>query len=80
MIELCNIGISVIVVRYLDVKFWILFIQVLTSKSCSEEGLEDATNLLVQLSWANNATRSSILKLLLEGARELGLTVCSHIK
>lgn len=55
-------------------------IQVLTSKSCSEEGLEDATNLLLQLSWANNATRQAVLKLLLEGARVLGLTVCSHIR
>ncbi|XP_048739045.2 E3 ubiquitin-protein ligase HUWE1-like isoform X5 [Ostrea edulis] len=57
-----------------------LAVQVLTSKSCSEEGLEDATNLLLQLSWANNATRQAVLKLLLEGARVLGLTVCSHIR
>ncbi|XP_053377275.1 E3 ubiquitin-protein ligase HUWE1-like isoform X3 [Mercenaria mercenaria] len=55
-------------------------VQVLTSKSCSEEGLEDATNLLLQLSFANTPTRQSVLKLLLAGARELGLTVCSHIR
>jgi hypothetical protein len=55
-------------------------VQVLISKSCSEEGLEDATNLLLQLSFANTATRLSVLKLLLAGARELGLTVCSHIR
>ncbi|XP_070192440.1 E3 ubiquitin-protein ligase HUWE1-like isoform X3 [Littorina saxatilis] len=54
-------------------------VQVLTSKSCSEEGLDDATSLLLQLSWANNATRHSILALLLEGARTLGLTVRQHI-
>ena len=55
-------------------------LQVLTSKACSEEGLEDATNLLLQLSWANNQTREAILQLLLDGARELGLTVCQHIR
>lgn len=55
-------------------------VQVLTSKACSEEGLEDATNLLLQLSQANTATRSSVLSLLLAGARELGLTVCAHIR
>ncbi|XP_061178702.1 E3 ubiquitin-protein ligase HUWE1-like [Saccostrea echinata] len=57
-----------------------LAVQVLTSKSCSEEGLEDATNLLLQLSYANSATRQAVLKLLLEGARVLGMTVCSHIR
>lgn len=56
------------------------FLQVLTSKACSEEGLDDATSLLLQLSWANNATRQTILTLLLEGARTLGLTVRQHIK
>ncbi|KAL8595169.1 hypothetical protein ACOMHN_013842 [Nucella lapillus] len=54
-------------------------VQVLTSKACSEEGLDDATTLLLQLSWANNATRHTILSLLLEGARTLGLTVRQHI-
>ena len=54
--------------------------QVLTSKSCSEEGLEDATNLLLQLSRANSATRDRVLSLLLDGATQLGLTVCSHIR
>ncbi|XP_069142505.1 E3 ubiquitin-protein ligase HUWE1-like isoform X2 [Argopecten irradians] len=57
-----------------------LAVRVLTSKSCSEEGLEDATNLLLRMSWANNATRNAVLRLLLEGAQELGLTVCSHIR
>ncbi|XP_033745348.1 E3 ubiquitin-protein ligase HUWE1-like isoform X3 [Pecten maximus] len=57
-----------------------LAVRVLTSKSCSEEGLEDATNLLLRMSWANNATRNAVLRLLLEGAQELGLTVCNHIR
>ena len=52
----------------------------LISKSCSEEGLEDATDLLLQLSQANNATRNMILSMLLEGARELAATVCSQIR
>lgn len=57
-----------------------LAVEVLTSKSCSEEGLEDATSLLLQLSRANSATRDNILRLLLEGARHLGATVCDHIR
>ncbi|KAK3600176.1 hypothetical protein CHS0354_039470 [Potamilus streckersoni] len=57
-----------------------LAVQVLTSKSCSEEGLEDATNLLLQLSRANNSTRIAVLKLLLDGGWELGMTVCYHIR
>jgi len=52
----------------------------LTSKWCSEEGLEDATNLLLQLSKANNDLQELVLKLLLEGAKELGGTVCDHIR
>ena len=55
-------------------------LQVLTSKSCSEEGLEDATNLLLQLSKANSATRNTVLTLLMGGATELGQTVCHHIR
>ncbi|GFO42891.1 E3 ubiquitin-protein ligase huwe1-like [Plakobranchus ocellatus] len=57
-----------------------LAVEVLTSKSCSEEGLEDATRLLLQLSGANSATRAAVLELLLSGARQLGLAVCSHIQ
>ena len=56
------------------------YCQVLTSKWCSEEGLEDATNLLLQLSKANTELQELVLKLLLVGARELGLTVCEHIR
>ncbi|KAG1657518.1 E3 ubiquitin-protein ligase HUWE1 [Nymphon striatum] len=60
-----------------------LAVEVLTSKSCSEEGLEDATALLVQLSrggGGSNVTRETVLKLLLEGANKLGAVVCSHIR
>jgi E3 ubiquitin-protein ligase HUWE1 len=57
-----------------------LAVEVLTSKSCSEEGLENATNFLLQLSTANDATRDMVLKLLLEAARQLGFTVCDHIR
>ncbi|KAG6803233.1 E3 ubiquitin-protein ligase HUWE1 isoform X1 [Apis mellifera caucasica] len=57
-----------------------LAVQVLTSKSCSEEGLEDATALLLNLSHCPDPTRQLILKLLLEGAMELANVVCEHIK
>ena len=52
----------------------------LTSKSCSEEGLEDSTKLLIRLSNANNATKQNIVKLLLSGAQQIGHTVCDHIE
>ncbi|XP_076227161.1 HECT, UBA and WWE domain containing E3 ubiquitin protein ligase 1 isoform X5 [Nomia melanderi] len=57
-----------------------LAVQVLTSKSCSEEGLEDATALLLNLSHCPDPTRQLILKLLMEGAMELANMVCEHIK
>ncbi|KAK4337307.1 hypothetical protein RND71_043593 [Anisodus tanguticus] len=56
-----------------------LAVDVLTSKSCSEEGLEDATSLLLKLSQSDPVIRGMVLKLLLQGARELGQTVCTHI-
>ncbi|XP_043493606.1 E3 ubiquitin-protein ligase HUWE1 [Polistes fuscatus] len=56
-----------------------LAVQVLTSKSCSEEGLEDATALLLNLSHCPDPTRQLILNLLLEGAMELANMVCEHI-
>lgn len=54
--------------------------QVLTSKSCSEEGLEDSTKLLIRLSNANQPTKQMIIKLLLAGAQQIGHTVCKHIE
>merc|ERR1740123_2616638 len=56
-----------------------LAVEVLTSKACSEEGLEDVTALLLNLSYGGTQTRESILHLLLAGARELGNVVLSHV-
>ena len=58
---------------------WSCDFQVLTSKSCSEEGLEDATALLLHLSHGPPPARDLVLKLLLEGAYTLGETVTAHI-
>lgn len=57
-----------------------LAVDVLTSKSCSEEGLEDVTSLLLRLSRSCPKTRDMVLKLLLDGARTLGFTVCGNIE
>lgn len=46
---------------------------------CSEDGLEDATQFLIQLSRADNSTREIVLSLLLEGVRSLGENVCQQI-
>ena len=54
--------------------------QVLTSMWCSEDGLKDATNLLLQLSKAHTELQELVLKLLLVEARELGMTVGEHIR
>ncbi len=43
-----------------------LAVEVLTSKSCSEEGLEDVTALLLNLSYGPEPTRDTILNLLLQ--------------
>merc|ERR1719187_1256569 len=56
-----------------------LAVEVLTSKACSEEGLEDVTALLLNLSYGGTQTRESILHLLLAGARQLGNVVSSHV-
>lgn len=57
-----------------------LAIEVLTSKTCSEEGLEDATSLLLRLSRGCSRTRQTVVYLLLDGARQLGQVVCQHIR
>lgn len=57
-----------------------LAVDVLTSKSCSEEGLEDVTSLLLRLSRSCPKTRDLVLRLLLDGARTLGFTVCTNIE
>nr|XP_057941106.1 E3 ubiquitin-protein ligase HUWE1 isoform X7 [Doryrhamphus excisus] len=56
-----------------------LSVEVLTSHSCSEEGLEDAANILLQLSRGDASTRDTVLRLLLSGARHLGYTLCKQI-
>ncbi|XP_054925199.1 E3 ubiquitin-protein ligase HUWE1 isoform X3 [Dermacentor andersoni] len=56
-----------------------LAVETLTSKACSEEGLEDATSLLVRLSRGCPSARQVVLRLLLEGARSLGATVETSI-
>ena len=46
---------------------------------CSEDGLEDATQFLIQLSRADNSTREIVLSLLLKGVCSLGHSVCEQI-
>ena len=46
---------------------------------CSEDGLEDATQFLIQLSRADNHTREIVLHLLLDGVRQIGEKVCQQI-
>lgn len=55
-------------------------VNVLTTGSCSDEGLEDATTLLLQLSRTEPLTRDSILELLLEGAQETANCLRNEIK
>ena len=57
-----------------------LAVNVLTSGVCSEDGLEDATTLLLQLSKIDKDTRDSVLALLLDGARDIAYTLCGEIK
>lgn len=56
-----------------------IIIAVLTSGLCSEDGLEDATQLLTNLSKCSVNTRENILIMLLDGIRTIGLTLCSQI-
>ena len=56
-----------------------LAVEVLTSKACSEEGLEDVNSLLLNLSYGPEGTRDLILQLLLQGAQELGNVVRTHV-
>lgn len=56
-----------------------VIVQVLTSKACSEDGLEDATALLLNLSKCSNKTRYVIHHLLLNGAYSVSCMVLKHI-
>ena len=55
-------------------------VNVLASGTCSDEGLEDATTLLLQLSRTEPVTRDSILDLLLEAAQETANTLRDEIQ
>ena len=55
-------------------------VNVLTTGTCSDEGLEDATTLLLQLSRIEPLTRDCILELLLEGAQEIANILRNEIK
>lgn len=57
-----------------------LAVQVLTSKSCSEEGLEDATSLLINLSQCSSKTKFMIINLLVEGVVSLSHQVEKHVQ
>ncbi|XP_066927721.1 E3 ubiquitin-protein ligase HUWE1-like isoform X2 [Clytia hemisphaerica] len=57
-----------------------LAVNVLTAGTCSDEGLEDATTLLLHLSRTEPVTRDSILELLLEGAQETANCLQLEIK
>ena len=57
-----------------------LAVNVLTYKSCSEEGLEDVTNLLLNLSNCSIEMSLTILNLLLEGALRIGDIVQTQIQ
>ena len=52
-----------------------LVVNVLISKTCSEEGLVDATSLLIKLSTIFPNCRTIFYKLLLDGVRQLGENV-----
>lgn len=56
-----------------------LVVDVLTAGLCSEEGLEDATILLLQLSRQGVENRENGLDLMLRGTKELGLRVCHQV-
>uniref|UniRef100_A0A8C7QR58 HECT-type E3 ubiquitin transferase n=1 Tax=Oncorhynchus mykiss TaxID=8022 RepID=A0A8C7QR58_ONCMY len=72
-------GVGVLASTGLTEKQLQLSVEVLTSHSCSEEGLEDAANILLQLSRGDGTTRDTVLRLLLSGARHLGYTLCKQI-
>ena len=56
-----------------------LTVEVLTSKSCSEDGLEDATALLINLSQCSSKTKFMIINLLVQGVVDLSHAVQKHI-
>jgi hypothetical protein len=63
----------------IDPSLMSLVVDVLTMGLCSEEGLEDATTLLLQLSRQGAENRETGLDLMLRGTKELGLRVCQQV-
>ena len=54
-------------------------IGVLTSGKCTEDCLDDVTNLLINLSRCSVSTREAILLVLLEGVKTIGQVLCNQI-
>lgn len=57
-----------------------IIVNVLTSNGCSENGLEQATSLLIRMSNCPDPTRLTSLKLLISGAQEVAALVKQHIE
>uniref|UniRef100_A0A1B0DQ42 HECT-type E3 ubiquitin transferase n=1 Tax=Phlebotomus papatasi TaxID=29031 RepID=A0A1B0DQ42_PHLPP len=55
-------------------------VDVLSEKSCSEDGLDNIANLLVNLSHCSTAIRDNIIKLLLNAVKELAQLLEEQIK
>lgn len=55
-------------------------VSVLISGRCSEDGLEDATSLLTNLSKCSIETREQILVILLEGVKTIGQTLSFQVR
>ena len=54
-------------------------ISLVTSGKCTEDCLDDATNLLINLSRCSSATREAILFVLLEGVQKIGRVLSNQI-
>ena len=54
-------------------------VQLLTSGKCSEESLDDATSLLINLSRCSAFTREAILLVLVKGVHKIGGVLCEQI-
>ena len=54
-------------------------INLLTSGKCTEDSLDDATNLLINLSRCSPSTREAILLVLLEGVQKIGYILADQI-
>lgn len=57
-----------------------IIVNVLTSNGCTENGLEQATNLLIRMSNCPDPTRVTSLRLLISGAQDVASLVKVHIE